>query len=96
MKTLEHFDEYDLIDMMFDSESIETFKSLWEKDKELEKWSELLHSCYWEESYESVGGDEGYLENPPINYKRLEYLKSLIAFLEGVGIRAENNAPKIK
>ena len=40
--------------------------------------------------------DEGYLENPPINYKRLEYLKSLIAFLEGVGIRAENNAPKIK
>ena len=44
MKTLEHFDEYDLIDMMFDSESIETFKSLWEKNKELEKWSESFLS----------------------------------------------------
>ena len=86
-------DEDDLIDMMFDSEDIEIFKTLWEYDNDLSKWSELLHSCYWEESYESVGGDEGYLENPPINHKRLEYLKSLIAFLEGVGIQAENDAP---
>lgn len=89
----ESFDEYDLIDMMYDSEDIETFKSLWQQDKDLEKWGELLHSCYWEESYESVGGDEGYLENPPINVKRLDYLHELIAFLEGVGIQAENDVP---
>jgi hypothetical protein len=43
--------------------------------------------CYCEESYESVGGDEGYLPNPPINHERLSYLKELIAFLEGNGIK---------
>lgn len=60
MNMLESFDGYDLIDLMFDSESIDTFKSLWDKDKGLEKWSELLHMCYWEVSYERVGGDEGF------------------------------------
>ena len=90
------FDEHDLIDMMFKSESIDTFKSMWEKDSDLKKWSELLRSCYWEESYESVGGDNGYLENPPINIQRLNYLRELISFLEGLGIQAINDAPKIE
>ena len=96
MNTQKKFDEYTLIDMMFDSESIDTFKSLWDKDKDLEKWSELLHSCYWEHSYESVGGDEGYLDDPPINEKRLKYLEELIDFLEKLGVQAINNAPATK
>ena len=33
--------------------------------------------CYCEESYESVCGDEGYLDNPPINHERLAYLEEL-------------------
>ena len=82
-----------MIDMMYGSERIETFKALWEQDKDLEKWSQLLHSCYWELSYACAGGDEGYLENPPINMKRIKYLEELIAFLEGVGIQAVNGAP---
>lgn len=45
--------------------------------------------CYCEESYESVGGDEGYLDNPPINHERLAYLEKLIKFLEDNGIKAE-------
>ena len=84
-----------LIDMMFDSESIDTFKSLWDKDTGLEKWSELLRSCYWEHSYESVGGDEGYLDDPPINEKRLKYLEELITFLEESGVKAVNDSPGI-
>ena len=51
------FDEYDLIYMMFESTDIDTFKLLWAKDKDAKKWSELLHSCYLQQSYESVGGD---------------------------------------
>ena len=42
--------------------------------------------CYCEESYESVGGDFGYMENPPINHERLAYLEKLIDFLESNGI----------
>ena len=89
----EKFDGHDLIHRMFDSESIETFKALWKKNISLEKWSKLLHMCYWEVSYARVGGDEGYLDNPPINVERIKYLEELIAFLEGVGIHAANDAP---
>jgi hypothetical protein len=78
-------DEYKLIDMLFDRCPIEEFQQLW-KSKENLDWGELLHMCYCEESYESVGGDEGYLENPPINHERLAYLEQLIAFLEDKGI----------
>ncbi len=60
------------------------------------KWSELLHMCYWEQSYEGVGGDEGYLEDHPINEKRLKYLEELIDFLEQSGVQAINNAPRTK
>ena len=94
MNIRENFDADDLIDMMFDDESIDIFKTLWEWDNALEKWSELLHMCYWEVSYERVGGDEGYLDNPPINVTRIEYLEELIKFLEQSGVQAINNAPK--
>lgn len=90
------FDEHDLIDMMFESTDIDTFKLLWDNDNDAKKWSELLHMCYWEQSYESVGGDEGYLEDPPINEKRLKYLEELIDFLEQSGVQAINNAPQTK
>ena len=93
MDVLEHIDGRDMIDMMYGRESIETFKTLWEKEKDPEKWSELLHMCYWEVSYERVGGDEGYPDNPPINVERIKYLEELIGFLEEVGIRAVNDAP---
>ena len=93
MNMPENFDEHDLIDMMFDSESIGTFKSLWDKDKGLKKWSELLRMCYWELSYERVGGDSGYLDNPPINVARIRYLEELIDFLEKSGVKAINDAP---
>ena len=43
--------------------------------------------CYCEESYESIGGDDGYLENPSINVERLKYLEQLIEFLEGLGVK---------
>ncbi len=89
------FDEHDLIDMMFESTDIDTFKLLQGKDKAAKKWSELLHSCYWEQSYESVGGDEGYLDDPPINEKRLKYLEELITFLEESGVKAVNDSPGI-
>ena len=89
------FDEYDLIYMMFESTDIDTFKLLWAKDKDAKKWSELLHSCYLEQSYESVGGDEGYLDDPPINEKRLKYLEELITFLEESGVKAVNDSPGI-
>ncbi len=55
-----------------------------------------MHSCYWEQSYESVGSDEGYLDDPPINEKRLKYLEELIDFLEKAGVQAINDAPKTK
>ena len=81
--------------MMFASQSIDTFKALWGKDGDINKWSKLLHLCYWEESYESAGGDGGYLENPPINIVRLKYLRELIRFLESFGVHAINDAPPI-
>ncbi|MBR5231701.1 MAG: hypothetical protein IKW00_05575 [Clostridia bacterium] len=96
MNISENFDKHDLIHMMFEDESIDTFKSLWNKNKGSTKWSDLLHMCYWEASYERVGGDYGYLENPPINVKRIKYLEELIAFLEGAGVQAVNDAPKVK
>ena len=89
------FDEHDLIDMMFERADIDAFKSLWEKDKDAKKWSGLLHMCYWERSYESYGGDEGYLENPPINEKKLKYLAELINFLEASGIETADDSPGI-
>lgn len=76
-----------LIDMMFENSSIESFKRLWNKNKDADKWGYLLHMCYCEESYESIGGDDGYLENPPINVERLKYFEQLIEFLEGLGIK---------
>lgn len=88
-----NFDQDDLICMMLSSENINTFKTLLKNDDDLNKWSELLNMCYWERSYESVGGDEGYRKNPPINTKRLHYLEELISFLEHSGIEAENDAP---
>ena len=93
MDTREHIDGRDMIHMMYGSESIETFKALLEQDKDLEKWSQLLNACYWELSYTRAGGDEGYLDNPPINMERIKYLEELVAFLEGEGIRATNDAP---
>lgn len=41
----------------------------------------------------TAGGDDGYLDNPPINMERIEYLEELIGFLEGVGIQTVNDAP---
>ena len=93
MDVLEHHDGRDMIHMMYGSESIETFKTLWWKEKDPEKWSQLLHACYWELSYARAGGDEGYLDNPPINVERTKYLEELIVFLEEVGIQAINDAP---
>ncbi|MBQ6907369.1 MAG: hypothetical protein IJQ28_03230 [Clostridia bacterium] len=88
--------EQDLIFMMFHSKPISDFERIFKDGENTQVWEELLHMCYWEFSYESVGGDKGYLENPPINSKRLEYLENLIKFLEMKGIKAENTAPKFK
>ena len=95
MNTQKSFNEDRLIDMMFESTDIDAFKSLWDKNKDAKKWSELLHMCYWERSYESVGGDEGYLDDPPINEERIKYLDALIKFLEESGVKAENDSPGI-
>ncbi len=70
-----------LIDMMFDNEPIDKFEEFLKLGAIGSEWGELLHICYWEESYVSVGGDEGYLDNPPINYERLEYLKKADSFV---------------
>ena len=82
-------DEFELIDLMFESKPIEVFQKLFTENQENFDWSELLYMCYCEESYESVGGDEGYLDNPPIHHERLKYLETLIKFLEDNGIKAE-------
>ncbi len=79
----------DLIFMMFNDEPIETFAKLLEADNPALKWGQLLDMCYCEKGYEGVGGDYGDMDNPPINYERLEYLEKLIAFLEEKGIVAE-------
>lgn len=93
MDVLEYIDGRDMIHMMYGSECMETFKALWEKEKDPEKWSQLLHACYWELSYARAGGDEGYLDNPPINLERIKYLEELIGFLREAGIQAVNDAP---
>lgn len=85
-----------LIDMIFSSEPILKFKQIFRKNEQTQAWEQLLHMCYWEFSYECVGGDEGYLENPPINYERLKYLEELIYFLEENGVKTENTAPKVE
>ena len=87
------FNERNLINMMYGDESLSTFKDLWKKDACFETWSNLLHACYWELSYQRVGGDDGHLENPPINMARIKRLEELIDFLESSGIRAINDAP---
>ncbi len=81
------FNEYTLIDMMFENSNIEDFKNLWNRDRDTKKWGRLLSMCYCEESYESVGGDDGDLDNPSINFERLKYLEHLIDFLENLGIK---------
>lgn len=78
-----------LIYMMFDSVPIEKFIRLWDVEKDIKKWQQLLHMTCCEDSYESVGGDEGYLDNPPINHERIKYLEELIAFLESKGLVEE-------
>ena len=77
--------EYILIDMMLNNRPIEEFAELFESEAEL-SWGMLLHMCYCEESYESVGGDYGDEDDPPINRERLSYLEGLIAFLEEKGV----------
>ena len=79
-------DNVTLIDMMFESKPIEEFEELLKLGTQGYEWGELLRMCYCEESYESVGGDEGYMLNPPINHERLTYLNQLIALLESHGI----------
>ena len=76
----------DLIHMMFRSEPIEVFAKILEENNSDLEWDKLLDMSYCERSYESVGGDEGYKKNPPINHERIEYLESLINFLESNGI----------
>ena len=78
-----------LIDMMFEGKPIEAFERIMKSEGTQLEWGALLHMCYCEESYERVGGDEGYKENPPINKKRIAYLSDLIAFLESNGIKKE-------
>ena len=81
------FSKHMLINMMFRNSSIDSFNALWEQNKDAELWGQLLHMCYIEESYVSVGGDDGWMENPPICTERLKYLQELISFLEQLGIR---------
>ena len=80
-------DNTTLIYMMFDSKPIEEFEELLKSGTQVYDWGDLLRMCYCEESYESVGGDEGYMPNPPINHERLAYLNKLIALLESYGIK---------
>ena len=89
-------EEDKLIDMMFDSEPISNFEKIFKRNEQAQPWEELLSMCYWEFSYECAGADYGYMENPPINHKRLKYLEQLIKFLESNGIKTENTAPKVE
>ncbi len=84
-------DDFTLIDLMSNYEPLETFQKLFLEYRDLLDWGYLLHMCYCEESYESVGGDFGDEENPTINYARLVYLKELIKFLEDNGIKASES-----
>ena len=89
MNSARKVDGRKLIGMMFDSASVDDFARLWDADKDPKAWGALLHMCYWEESYVSVGGDEGYKENPPICRERLYYLRELIDYLEKLGVQAD-------
>jgi hypothetical protein len=80
-------DTGDLMDMMFGGRPIEEFEKLLKSGDPKLDWGELLHMCYMEQSYERVGGDLGYEENPPINHERLAYLAALIDFLKRNGIK---------
>ena len=73
--------------MMFDSRPIEKFEELLKSGNPGHEWEELLHMCYCEESCERVGGDEGYMQNSPINHERIAYLNNLIALPESCGIK---------
>ena len=75
-----------LIDMMFDGKPIEEFEKILRSGEVGAEWGDLLHMCYCEESYESVGGDEGHLPNPLIDHNRLAYLKALITLLKNYGV----------
>ncbi len=79
----------DLVFMMLKSEPLEIFENLLKEEKTELEWDKLLDMCYCEERYESIGGDLGNEENPPINYERLAYLEKLIALLEQNGIEIE-------
>lgn len=72
--------------MMFGSEPIEKFEELLKSGNEELDWGHLLHMSRIEQSYERVGGDNGWMKNPPICHERLAYLAELIAFLERNGI----------
>ena len=79
-----------LVDMMFFGEPVVKFKKLWDIEKDVEAWQQLLHMAHCEVRYARVGGDEGYLDNPPINYERIKYLEELIVFLKSTGLAKEN------
>ena len=78
-----------LIDMMFASEPIDKFQKLWDIEENTRAWQELLHMTQCELEYARVGGDEGYLEIPPINYEHIKYLEKLIVFLKSKGLTEE-------
>ena len=82
-------EEINLVDMLWDREPIKKFEELLKAQIPDLEWGHLLHICYCEESYLSVGGDEGYLDNPPIDYEGLAYIEKLIALLEENGITEE-------
>lgn len=79
----------DLVYMMFENEPIEMFEKIMEVENTEFQWDQLLDMCYTEKIYESVGGDYGDEDNPPINYDRIEYLNKLIDFLEQSGVKTE-------
>ena len=79
-----------LINMMFESKPLEMFEELWKTGDPNLEWGRLLHMCYCEASYESIGGDFGDMDDPSINHWRLDYLEKLILFLEEKGLKAEH------
>ena len=83
--------ECDLVMLMYENEPLETFEKLLNEDIPEEEWNELFRKCCIEESYESVGGDYGDEDDPPINHKRLAYLSKLIAFLKEKGFGGEKS-----
>ena len=78
-----------LVHMMLSDEPIDKFKKLWDVEKDIEAWEQLLHMTHCEVAYTRVGGDEGYLDDPPINHEYINYLETLIEFLESKGLKEE-------